>query len=387
MIYFDTECDGHHPHHLAVLARHIIRNDLQEKIVFAVPKQLQERALAEYDNGKGMDRSGLHFSLLDATEVSRIKHTRDIWKRHWRLWRLGIKTACDLGGQTVFFAVMDDVLMAAAFSWPPLVKVSGLIFRGSLHYPEFRKGLKGVAIQGMKSLYFQWALSRGHLTTLFTLDPYLKEYSNQRIFHGEKVKFLPEPYDSSSYLVSLQCRKRAEVKFLFYGIMQQRKGVRQLVEALALLPQDIRGCTIFRFCGEGPMVPFIEERLPALREAGVKLTLLPRYMTEKELEDEISNADGILAPYLNHVGSSGILLTSASYRKPIISQRVGMIGREIRKYRLGEAVDTLKPQQIADAIKRVTEKIIAGGCTDADFEGFLRPHGEEAYARTLIENM
>ncbi len=385
MVYFDTDWEGHHPHHIAVLGRYMLKFKAFDKVLFAVPNELKKRALnflASEDN-----KEKLHFMQLD-DELEKVRYVKNKWVRHFLYWKLGCSIACQKRADMLFFAVMDDVLLGSAFgrNYNPGLSISGLIFRASMHYQEARNGLISSMREFAKSTAIQRTLKRGNFVRLLTLDPYFAEFAKKELINGYKVEFLPEPYDLYKvYYTSPFREQQDKIRFLFYGSMQARKGIKPLLEALEILPPFIKEKSEFRFCGEGPMVSFIQEYKKKLLTAGVHITLDARYLSQNELDAEIKRADVILAPYLNHIGSSGVLVTAAAYRKPILSQDTMMIGREIRRYKLGEAVNTHDPKAIADAIVRLCEGGIDKIVRSAEFDRYLQRHGEEKFARMILQ--
>ncbi|WP_072714051.1 glycosyltransferase [Rhodothermus profundi] len=370
---------------MAVVARYALKFQLCDKVLFAVPTELQERAFKFLVDE---DKTKLHFfQINNEDEFKKIRYVKNRWVKHLLGWRLGCRIAYQQNADVLFFAVMDDVLLGSAFD--PVrysgFTISGLIFRASMHYQEMRNGFVSSAREFIKSVTVYRTLKRRDFVKLFTLDPYFAEFARNNIVNGYKVEFLPEPYDLPDvHFDSNSEREQGKIRFLFYGSMQRRKGIEPLLDALKLLPSSVKEKSEFRFCGEGPMVPFIQNRKKELLAEGINITVEARYLSQCELDEEIKKADVILAPYLNHIGSSGVLVTAAAYHKPILSQNAMMIGRELQRYRLGEAVDTHDPAAIAAAIIRLCEGGIDKIRRTADFEGYLQRHGEEKFAQKIL---
>jgi glycosyltransferase involved in cell wall biosynthesis len=301
-------------------------------------------------------------------------------------WRLGVAVARKVKAGALFFSVLDDVAMAAVTAPPSGLAVSGLLFRPSIHYPEFRRGWHGRLRQAAKTIILKRVLERCDLKTLFSFDPYFVSFARTNLRAGHKVQFLPEPFDPPAEAAEGAGAVGQRLRFLFYGAMQRRKGVIPLLEALPLLSADEKLGAEFVFCGDGPMVAEIERRVPLLKAAGVSVRLEGRFLAADELTAEIRAADVILAPYLDHVGSSGVLVAAAAWGKPVLSQAKGLLGREIVRYGLGEAVDTHSAAAIAEAIGRLLRQARqTGGTPRHSSSAFLAQHGEEKFVRTLLE--
>lgn len=58
-----------------------------------------------------------------------------------------------------------------------------------------------------------------------------------------------------------------------------------------------------------------------------QIKVVDRFLSDDEIPPLVSGADVILAPYLRHVGSSGLLYWPAAAGKSVITQDFGLIGR------------------------------------------------------------
>ena len=67
--------------------------------------------------------------------------------------------------------------------------------------------------------------------------------------------------------------------------------------------------------------------------------------------DWVTAADVVLAPYIQHVGTSNILFLAAAYRRPVISQDFGLMASLTRNYRLGLTVNPSDPSALANAMR------------------------------------
>ena len=66
--------------------------------------------------------------------------------------------------------------------------------------------------------------------------------------------------------------------------------------------------------------------------------------------------DAILAPYLDSARSSGIIGHASQYHKPIIAPSSGLIGRLVKKYKLGYLLPTISPYSLCDAYRQLRIK-------------------------------
>ncbi|GIX17767.1 MAG: hypothetical protein KatS3mg119_1953 [Rhodothalassiaceae bacterium] len=384
VLYFETAGSGHRAHYVAVLAKYLTAWNKADQVIFAGPAQLRERAFAQLGEELAETSPRFQFVELPEKDIRDAMNAPTLFQRHRRCWQLGLRAAQRCNARQVFFAALDHILLAAATSSLPPFRVSGLLFRGSSHWRERRAGWLGLVREGIKEHALRVVLAKPWFENLFTLDPYFKEYMDLHSSQGKKVILLPEPFDAPCDAAQAWgARMSGRVRFLFFGSMQERKGIRPLLDALLLLPRDVAAASEFRFCGEGEMLSFIEERLPILRSAGLDVSLERGFLPRRQLEAEISACDVVLAPYLGHVGSSGVLLLAAAFRKPILTQQEMLLGAEVRRYQLGEPVDTRDPIAIAEGICRLNRECLKGFEGTRQFDAFISRHGKEKFAECL----
>ena len=142
--------------------------------------------------------------------------------------------------------------------------------------------------------------------------------------------------------------------FLFFGDVSGRKGLWELIDSLGALTIEEMQLTCLAIVGQAE--PHVERRLaPRLERlaAATPLSIMRRaaYVDEAELGDWFTAADVVLAPYIQHVGTSNILFLAAAYRRPVISQDFGLMARLTRDYRLGLTVNPSDPSALAGAMR------------------------------------
>jgi glycosyltransferase involved in cell wall biosynthesis len=164
-----------------------------------------------------------------------------------------------------------------------------------------------------------------------------------------------------------------------------------VLEALDRLADDVAARCHVCFAGkvESGIHKVLYARLERLKSSGTSahIEVVDRYLDDDEIPPMVSGADVILAPYLRHVGSSGLLYWAAAAGKPVITQDYGLIGREARDFDLGLTVNTLSATELAEAM---TIAIQANGRDLSDPDGqarFIEGHTGTDYAATLITSL
>ncbi|MCH3980539.1 MAG: hypothetical protein LKE41_01210 [Prevotella sp.] len=71
-----------------------------------------------------------------------------------------------------------------------------------------------------------------------------------------------------------------------------------------------------------------------------------KFCSYDELDELCRECDIIIAPYKNVYSSSGVIGYAAKYHKPVIVPNDGLLGKLVRKYKLGIAVNNLNSTAI-----------------------------------------
>ena len=180
--------------------------------------------------------------------------------------------------------------------------------------------------------------------------------------------------------------------FLFFGDIAGRKGLFTLINSLGALTTEEMQLICLAVVGHAE--PYVERRLaPSLEKlaAATPLSIMRRaaYVPDydAELGDWFTAADVVLAPYMHHVGMSGILLLAAAYRRPVISQDFGPMGRLTRDYRLGMTVDPSDPSALAGAMRSFLGETPPPVFDPEIAYALAKEQSREKFADTLLEKL
>lgn len=116
---------------------------------------------------------------------------------------------------------------------------------------------------------------------------------------------------------------------LLFGKIKTYKGADLLIEAFAGLDESLRRRTRVRIVGE-PFMP-IEPLKARAAELGVADRLIwdARYVRDDEIDTIMSSADVLVFPY-REIDTSGVLLMSFRYGKPIVASAIGAFAELLR---------------------------------------------------------
>ena len=233
------------------------------------------------------------------------------------------------------------------------------------------------------------------MDTVFSLDPYAVEPIRRLGTHA-RVVALPEAVEATLPRDEAPAATRARLALepgremvLLFGSLDPRKGVRELLAALAQLPEPLARRVGLVMAGESVAVQSdIAMALAGLRRRGAVQTVhLDAFVPDAEMHRLFGAASLVVLPYQRHVGSSGVLVRAAAAGVPVLGQDYGMMGALIREHGLGLAVDTTSPAAIADGLVRFLDPS-AHYPFDADAaRAFAAANTEEAMASTLFRHV
>ena len=93
----------------------------------------------------------------------------------------------------------------------------------------------------------------------------------------------------------------------------------------------------------------------------------------------------MLITYQRHIGSSHVLIRAAGEDTPVLGSAPGLVGQQIRHYRLGMAVDTTDPLAIASHLDVFLREGMGEALDVEAARDFAAENTAERFAATLFE--
>jgi len=397
ILVVEPELSGHQSDHVRHLVRYWVRERPFGRLSFLVHPGFTDRFPDIVELAAGSPAPVLFCPMSSRQHTACVQG--NLIRRGFALWRYGLAEGLRRGADHVHFLAMDHLQLPLALgrSSPGAITLSGVLFRPSVHYaalwPESAPLRSERLRDRRKQITYRRMLRHPSLRVIFSLDPVFPYYAREHLPEGDRVTALPEPYEispadrSASPAAWLSDLPDDRLRFVLFGALQARKGVIQLLEALARLTaaEHRRMAVILAGRLEGVIRESVGRQLARLRTRAPDLSvhLEDRFIPEPELHQLVTGADVILAPYQRFVGSSGVVVLSAAAGKPVITQSYGLVGALTREYRLGLAVDTTDPSALAGALKRAVcepDRL----CDRHRLSEFARQHTPERFAAVVF---
>jgi glycosyltransferase involved in cell wall biosynthesis len=326
LLLYEPRTEGHHLGWLRFLMEDLLSADCQ--LSLAVDLRAEARAKLE-DH------------LSDLWPAVKIHSAYDSQGRRHEGGKARSVAFClrQSGAEQVFLAAFDEI---ASFCWrraffgllPPAElrgRMGGIYHRPRLFIAPWwsPNGL-------LKRIGFSRLLKSGWLAQLLFVDEFLTR-ELQTKFHGVPIYFLPDPCPQGDDLAGPDARRQLVVPldkrvFLFYGTGSRRKGLHLAVEAMLGLPPEHNS---FLLCAgqqnpEGDTARGLGQLVEQRRAL-----LINRYVSVAEEKLCFAASDGVLLPYLNHFGASGVLSRAMAAGKMVIVSDEQLLGRLTRERGLG----------------------------------------------------
>lgn len=291
---------------------------------------------------------------------------------------------------------LDHTQLALATRVPltPGTSLSGVLFRPELHYDALgsrEPTARGRLRRARKAALLRAALRHPQFSTLFSLDP-MAVPALRHLSPRVRIEPLPDPaHVDAPREAPASVRHRFGVEpgrrlALLFGHLSARKGVLQLLDALPHVGAESAGGLAILLAGrvDPAMREALDARLHALRRTTLTQVLVhDAFLAHDEIQSVVAAADLGLVPYQRHIGSSGVLMRAAAAGVPVLAQDWGLMGHQVRRHRLGQAVDTSDPGAIAEALARFTAEP-AAGFDHAEASRFASSHTVEAFTSALL---
>ncbi|MGV2293284.1 glycosyltransferase [Trinickia sp. YCB016] len=252
---------------------------------------------------------------------------------------------------------VDYFFYALPFLGSPFGKTPwvGITMRATFHHRKV--GVKAPdrpLVNAVKARLFKRAVKSAGMRTLLSIDPTLLEWCGHRTKpkHGAAIEYLADPFPDATAEDPQVARERLGLVpghyLLVYGAITDRKGIRELVEALMAMDDP----PTLIVAGEQDMEirEFLQENAPRMSPTPL---MLDSFISNETEFDLFSACDAVWLGYKGHYGMSGVLVQAYRFGKPVIATAEGLIGWFCQTGELGPVVQNLAPDTIAFAVEEV----------------------------------
>jgi glycosyltransferase involved in cell wall biosynthesis len=402
ILFFDLCSDGHHPSYIRHLIKYWNKADCSGSISFVVHIDLVKKHRDIVDLAEKNKDRGVSIVCIEASEASALKPIQPQISRAFRYfqeWSLFCKYARRLNANHGFLLYLDTYMIPMLLGAKPPCPVSGIYFRPSFHYPALRgyqlehsSYRKKIAAQREKFILYR-LLNLNYFDTAFSLDPFVCDYIDHSKITS-KIVDLPDPVDPitvedrKSNYEDYPLDKEKRITFLFFGRIDRRKGIFEMLDAIYNIPKEICQKIRILVIGQASKRDALLINLKVsdiTKKQPIDINCYFEFVSDSEMNNYFKTSDVVLALYQNHVGMSGILLQAAAAQKPVLSSDYGLMGELVKRYRLGIVVDSTNPLSISKGFIRFLQEDISKICDVEGMQKISKKNSAEKFPKRIFE--
>jgi glycosyltransferase involved in cell wall biosynthesis len=322
LLVYEPRTEGHHLNWLRMITEDLLSAEVPVTLALDLRPEGQPKVREQLSGLLPAD------GWLNAREES-----------HFKLTALA-RCLAKSGAANVFLCAFDEIASSvcrrAAFGILPPAELRGRM-GGIYHRPRFLVAPRWSPNRWLKQLGFHRLVRHEYFRQLLFLDEYLTA-DLQTAWPQAPFSFLPGPCPPAYQGARTAARQQLNLPnhscvFLFYGGAYRRKGLHLVVRALLELPVETPA---FLLCA-GQQDPSADttQGLQQLIRQNRACMLNHDHIPLAEERACFIGSDFVLLPYINHFGTSDVLLRAIAASKPVIVSNEQLLGRLAREHGLG----------------------------------------------------
>ena len=393
VLIYEPQFLGHNLAHAARMVRELAK--LPCELTLATSRQAAESL--EFAVQLGALESAFRLHLLDEFEWDRNRRRVVVTGPRGIAAAYGGLRSAIRAAEPQHVYVPYGNLLARFASWPgeirrrlaaPQVEAETLLIGGRYVLPD------GSWRGRLRRRLNVMQLARSPWTTIFHLDR--RAVGEIQRLHPRlraRVRLMPDPVDPATKLEKLAARRLLGLRengkiIVVAGLIELRKGVPQLVEALRRIPTGTRlvlagkadpavfrptategatdffilnsnGSTLSGYSwgtvGDQPVVRDWLHRNGRDLLQSDRVESLDRYLDAREFAAAIDGADVVAALYPGHAHSSSIVVAAAAAGRPVLGIDSGWIGESVRQFDLGVVCRHDNPEDVVRGLREALE--------------------------------
>ena len=399
IMLFEMAIDGHHSIYIQHLVRYWCEQGLSGNFYIVVTAEFVSECAEVMAIAQQYPQSNISFLPLTPAEAATLTSSPSSFfqrkARAWQEWALLCAYAKKLRATHCLLASFDFFIWPFVLAQKPPCPISSIYFKPTFHYasfPGYIPTIKSRLQQQEERLLLSLAFRQSYLHRLFCLDSLAVEALNKGRTKNKAVA-LADPVEipiAQTPLTELRSQLNIATDrkvFLLFGELTERKGIAQMLEAIALLPAELCEKVCFLLVGRCSLAAkqrFQTKIVQVQRTQPVQIIEQYEFISQQAVQNYFQLADVVLAPYQKHVGMSGILLQAAAAQTPVLSSDYGLMGELVRRYQLGLAVDSTRPVELRKALSQFLQDPTDTFYSPVKMKQFAEQNTVEKFASTIL---
>lgn len=339
ILIFDPIITGHHLEYI----HHLYEAEENKgyDVIICVPETIKNVK----DNFEWQQKSNIQFMYLDDKYCESLKHLGRLRYARSFSKKLKLVSKSVKPDKILLISIIQALPLLPLFFLGRKEKISGIIYKIYLY--SWRK--YSFAQKIYESIRFMSVKCSCNIKNVFVLNDDASARRLRMIWHKNKFVSLPDPFQSKkeTQIFNTLLLDKNKIKILHFGAMTSRKGTMDIMNAIEILCNEDK-VSNFQFAFAGKINKDIKQefyyKYNVLKNK-CDILVMDRFCSYDELDELCRECDIILAPYKNVYSSSGVIGYAAKFHKPVVVPDDGLLGKLVKKYKLGMAIKNL------DAIK------------------------------------
>ncbi len=357
----ELETQGHHPSYVRNFAKTWLEYEIPGDLEFLVTRNFFQLHPDVVEYVQSLANHGIRIHSLTQSEEVRMESI--FYLRYFHGWKLYCQYAKSLQCDHGLLMYSDFFQLPMLLSQRSPCPFSIIYFRPTYHYKKL-SNYQPSWKEKFRATRKKWLMARilklSKLVRVYSLDTLAIDYMKQHFKTNASIEFLPDSFAiapvSTVCVDSLRSElgiDKSRMIFCLAGVLDRRKGVRELLEAAMAIPESEgkRTCVLL----VGKLQPNQEQEILALlkqmkQSSAIQVLLHNEFVPDTEIQKYYELSDVILTTYQKHMGSSSALIRAALAKRPVLSSDYGLMGDVVRRRQLGLTIDTTQPEEIVRGI-------------------------------------
>ncbi|MEO6218809.1 MAG: glycosyltransferase [Ginsengibacter sp.] len=272
------------------------------------------------------------------------------------------------------------------------LNIRGILFQPYLHFVEIGGGI----VFYLKKVLKNYVLQKYALLMNFKIDKvFILNDKTGVAFLNKKFKNvfynIPDPIENkpaeidpgfSHEILKKYEIQRAKKNLLVFGSIDTRKNLISVIDALRLLPNQMK--KEIHLIISGKMDAVVKEKYIEHIEKykdEISIAYNDDFVKGAEREIIFENCDLVLMPYINFYSASSVVGHAICYNKNIIAPKKGLLAKIVRSNRLGINVDPNNVSEIKDAI---IELLNYSGKYKYDGQALIEEYDPSNFSKSIL---
>lgn len=344
-LVFTYENTGHHVEYVNHIIHGVYREGLLNNYVFLLNKKAAQEINSKLPEDQLLN---LKIDIIPTKDLHTIIEEKNFLIRSFKTSILLRRYIIKHNVNKVFLISLIQSLPFISLVLPKNVKIIGIIYLIYL----YRWKESGFITKLTDVLKYRILVDSKKISSVLILNDTSSVKMLNRLYKTKKFRSLVDPVNLDSKTFSsgvfIQNEKlRNECVIGHFGFLEKRKGTLELLKAIPLIDRNKLENFTFLIAGEVSS-EIMKEYNSLLKRAKkfARIETLNKRLNQTEIDCICRSSNYLIIPYTNNQQSSGILGYSAYYSTPVIGPSKGLLGKLIRKYKLGITIEECDSKSI-----------------------------------------